>query len=347
MKILHVIDSLNTGGAEKVCLNLIKLLLDNGHQADCMIISSRGALFRQLDNRSKEIFLNRKNKFDPRLMKKCAEIAGEYNIVHVHMRHTWVYVKLSCFLFNKTVKLIFHDHYGDIKINRKPTFRLKWIFKPQFYIGVSRELTEWAVDVLGINRKNVFFLGNTIIPDYNFCSKYSGDWVMISNLRQTKNILFAEKLAEKMMRSLVIFGNSDGSSYASDVTEFAEKSEYIQIVPDETEPQKYLSNFKLALHTSFSETAPLVLLEYLAHGLPFVTYNTGEVVNQIRKELPEFIASSFKIEEWVKKINFIESKIFSDNENLKIRLQKIFMEKFSPQNYIEQCLIIYKSVLTS
>ena len=42
MKILHVIDTLNIGGAEKVCLDLITMLLDAGHQADCMVISAKG-----------------------------------------------------------------------------------------------------------------------------------------------------------------------------------------------------------------------------------------------------------------------------------------------------------------
>lgn len=346
MKTLHVTDTLNIGGAEKICLEIISMLLDAGHQADCLIISAKGPLFERIDIRSKSFFLNRKNKYSISSMRKCAEIVSGYDIVHVHMRHTWAYIKLSCMLFRSSAKLIFHDHYGNIAIDRNPTFRLKGPFKPEFYIGVSREITEWAVAKLNINENSIFLLENTVVPHYDSSDKYGGDWVMVSNLRSTKNILFAIRMAEKMKRRLVVFGNHDGSSYADKVIEFSEKSEFIRIVQNETDVQQYLGNFKLGIHTSLSETGPLVLLEFLAHGLPFITFNTGEVVNQIRKELPSYIAMTLSEKEWEGKINSLEMESMYNREMLKQKLQQIFITKFSPQAYINKCLKIYQSALT-
>lgn len=345
MKILHVIDSLNIGGAEKVYLDLVSMLLDAGHQVGCMVISARGPLYDKIDNRAQIIFLGRKSKFNPLTMRRCTLIASRYDIVHVHMRHTWAYVKLSSVLFKKIKGLIFHDHFGDIAINNNVTFRLKGFLKPHCYIGVSKELVDWARASLNLKEGHLHLLKNTIIPKYDCSDLYKGDWVMVSNLRETKNILFAIGLAERMKRQMVIFGNHDGSWYADKVIAAAEASDFGQIVQNEYHVQKYLGNFSLAVHASYSETGPLVLLEYLAHGLPFITYDCGEVVNQIRQELPDFIASSFNEEEWKLKIEFIELEKQINGEKLDQRLKALFAEKFSPKAYIEQCLKIYQNVL--
>ena len=171
--------------------------------------------------------------------------------------------------------------------------------------------------------------------------------IMVSNLRSIKNIHFAIVLANTLKRKLMIFGNHDGSSYADDVLELAEKSEYVRIIQKETDIQQYVSNFKLGIHTALSETGPLVLLEYLAQGLPFITSDTGEVVNQIREELPAFVVSTFDEKEWEKRIKSFDNEIRVDGLALKEKLKYLFNEKFSPQRYLDQCLKIYQSVLTS
>lgn len=345
MRILHVIDTLNIGGAEKVCLDLITLLLDAGHQADCLVISYKGPLYEKLDYRAKAVFLNRRNKFNLCTMRKCALVASGYDIVHVHMRHTWAYVKLSSLLFNREMKLVFHDHFWEIGTAKDVTYKLKGIFKPTYYIGVSKDHIEWARLFLRIDAANTFSLANTIIPKYSISKKYYGDLIMVSNLRSIKNIHLGIKLAITLKRKLIIFGNHDGSEYADGVVEAVQESEYVELIQNETDIQQYLGNFALGIHTSLSETGPLVLLEYMAHGLPFITSDYGEVVNQIRQELPNFIASSFNEVEWRHKIEFIEQEKQINGEKLNQRLKALFAEKFSPEAYIEQCLKIYQNVL--
>ena len=345
MKILHIIDTLNIGGAEKVCLDMITMLLDAGHQADCMVISAKGLLFDKIDKRSKAFFLDRKSKFNFFTMRKCADIASGYDIVHVHMRHTWVYVKLSSLIFYRRIRLIFHDHFWEIKTSEDATFRLKGIFKPQFYIGVSNEHVAWARKNLKIGDENLFVLKNTIIPDYRQSNKYYGDLLMISNLREVKNVLFGIRLANYLKRKLTIFGNHEGSEYGDIVLKEAANSEFVTIIQGESETQKYLNNFSFALHTAFSETGPLVLLEYMAHGLPFVTSATGEVVDQIKDVFPYLIAESFDMAEWEQKIIVLENRIRKEGKTLASDLKGVFEEKFSPERYLDQCLKIYQSVL--
>lgn len=345
MKILQVIDSLNIGGAEKVCRDTITMLLDAGHQADCMVISSRGALYDQIDHRATVYFLNRRYKYSLAKMRKCALLASKYDIVHVHMRHTWLYIKLALILFLKNPKLVFHDHFGDISIIKKVPYRLRWPFRPDHYIAVSSELAQWAKDNLGHKGMKIYLLRNTIIPLDKQSSKYSGDWILVSNLRGTKNQLFAIQLADFMQRRLVIFGNHDGTAYADRVLTEAGHSGNIAVVQNETNVQQYFKNFTMAIHVSISETGPLVLLEYMAHGLPFITTAKGEVVDQIKNVFPYLIAESFDMTEWEQKINLLECRIRNEGDTLATDLKRLFADKFSPEHYLEQCLKIYQNVL--
>lgn len=346
MKILHVIDSLNVGGAEKVCIYLLSMLRETGHEADCMVITSKGPLHEKIDKRARLFFLNRKRKFSLIKMYKCAMIASEYDIIHVHMRHTWAYVKLSSLIFNSKLKLIFHDHFWGIRTPLDANFRLTGIFKPQFYVGVSYEHRKWAKENLKISDEHLFVLRNTILPDYGQSNIYFGDLLMISNLREVKNVLFAIRLANYLKRRLTIFGNTDGSHYADMVLKEGAKSEYITIIQGESEIQKHLSNFSLAIHTSIYETGPLVLLEYMAHGLPFITYKVGSVVEEIADKFPDMIIESFQLDDWEVKINLLEGRIKNGDKELSSDLIRVFEEKFSPDDYLNKCLKIYQNVLS-
>ncbi len=199
-KILHVIDRLEVGGAERVFLDLTYLLLNENLRIDTLLISGRGALYERIDSRAGTYFLNRKNKYSLFKMLECAAVCSRYRIVHIHMRHTYAYVKLAQLLSFKKFTIIFHDHNN--KIDTIP-FSLKGLFKPIFYIGVSQQLIEWAVSKLKIDKNKTFLLRNIIIPSNNSVEINSGkDLVMVSNISPVKNIEFAIELVTTLKKNL-------------------------------------------------------------------------------------------------------------------------------------------------
>jgi glycosyltransferase involved in cell wall biosynthesis len=100
---------------------------------------------------------------------------------------------------------------------------------------------------------------------------------------------------------------------------------------------KELVNYDLALHTAISETGPLVALEYLASGLPFLMYKTGQVAKTINNELPDFLISDYDFVNWKKKIKFLID--YSDTYSP--IMQQIFKEQYSEKKYLSKCLKIY------
>ena len=336
-----MIDRLEVGGAERVFLDLTYLLLNENVPVDTLLISGKGPLYSSIDARAGKYFLDRKWKFNPFNMWKCASICSRYQIVHVHMRHTHSYVRLAQMISFKKFKIVFHDHFGDTEMDAQSLLTLKGLFKPRYYIGVSRKLVNWALSMLKVDHHNAFLLENTVIPSTeNTQINTKQDMLMISNIRQIKNVELAIEVANQTGRKLTIYGNVYPSAYSEAILKLIETSSFVTLVEGETNIQRFFGNYSLALHTAHSETGPLVLMEYLARGLPFLAHTRGEVADVLKNELPECFIDSLDVTRWEEKIKHLEKAAPSSE-----KLRGLFNKYFSTQRYVEKCLNIYHKVL--
>jgi glycosyltransferase involved in cell wall biosynthesis len=91
--------------------------------------------------------------------------------------------------------------------------------------------------------------------------------------------------------------------------------------------------------TSVSESGPLVLIEYLAQNLPFLSYNTGEVSKIIKDENSSFVIDTFIEKDWIESIAEIKKK----ND---FNLNAIYDKHFSSKKYLNTCIDIYNKIMT-
>lgn len=271
-------------------------------------------------------------------MVECATLCATYDIVHVHMRHTYQYVRLAQIIARKKFKIVFHDHFSLTKV----PMSLRFFFKPSYYIGVCQQTIEWAAQKVKVNPSYIFMLRNTIIPK-SFVQKEKRDsWLMVSNIRPIKNIEFAIDLAIKNNANLTIIGNFSDDIYKNKILEMLAVKKNVSILENVFDVQSVISEYSLAIHTSFSETGPLVLLEYLSQGIPFLSFKVGEVSNILSDHLSQYFIDNFDLNSWSKRIQEINlNKIPSE------KLKDIFYEYFSPDQYIIQCIQIYQKILNS
>lgn len=341
MKVLQVIDRLNIGGAERVMLNISQLLAGEGVEVGVLLFNAGFPLDKCIDNRAKIYVLNRSNKYSLQKLKKANSICSGYDIVHVHMRHCYTYVRLAQLLFGGKYKIILHDHYGDIEINKSIPTGWNTLFKPRYYIGVSNTLIDWAQHTLNVPANRTWLLANTVIPPINNVSIGNGNMntiLMVANIRQTKNIEFAVNLFKKLDYECTIYGNKTDEVYYSSIVQLIDGNPKIKIIQGISDVWREYNKYSMAVHCGVSETGPLVLLEYLAYGMPFIAYKTGEVAERIYKELPECFMDSFDTSGWVTRIHQIRQKNMGD------KLKAVFRNHFSPEKYIKQCLEIYSDV---
>lgn len=87
MKILHVITSLQTGGAEHLMVDLLPRLRDLGHEVDlCVFNGARTAFYEQLEAEGIKIqaFAEGGSVYNIKHLLKLRKLMPQYDIVHTH-----------------------------------------------------------------------------------------------------------------------------------------------------------------------------------------------------------------------------------------------------------------------
>lgn len=344
MKILHCLDTLAVGGAERVGIDACNLLSeDQDHSVSLLLIRHGGPLMEALNAQVSvsELKFYRKTSIGGWL--GLIKALRGYDIIHVHMRHTYGRVKLATMLAGIKTPIVFHDHFGDIEHDKTVPAYLDKQFKPKFYVGVSKDLSDWAIDTLQLSPQNTWNLANTIARELspNPQEERSRDLVMVSNLRETKNIEFAIQLAKVSGLELDIYGQIIDSDYYK-ALKISAQGYPIQFKTDVSDVFPFLHQYKLAIHTAKSETGPLVAMEYLKSGTSFLSFNTGEVVRQIKGDFPQLIRTDFEESNWLGAI-----KDFIQNPIPKASLKAVFEKRFGPEAYLKKLKGIYQWVVAN
>lgn len=336
MKILQVIDILNVGGAERVFVDLINILYKHNEDVAALFILRKGPLSNILNQKIPVHELNRKNKFSIYTLYKCSKLLSNYNIIHCHSKHVFRYIKLVCLIFRVKTPIILQDHYLTNSDNEIPLF-MKNIFKPDIYIGVSNQLTEWANKALRLKPNKIYLLENIIIKQNNINSKKAiFDFILVSNIKKTKNQEFAIEVANKMKDKQFLFvGNIQDENYFKKL-KGSSKFNNVTFQTSVENTQPILKTARMGLHVSPSETGPLVIIEYLAQGLPFLAFDTGEVSKILKVHFPLFFIDNFNCENWLNRIEEILKL-----PNLQLKMQHVFDSNFNSFDYYLKCKKIY------
>ncbi|HRH60222.1 MAG TPA: glycosyltransferase family 4 protein [Chitinophagaceae bacterium] len=349
--IAQVIDQLETGGAERVLIDLSNILQKHGHAVKVITLVKPGELASQLNENIEQVCLQRKWKYNPAIMYRLVQQLKDCDIIHVHSYYNYRYLFIAAALFGLRKKIFFHEHHYAERSNEGAGLIKKFILQKAIFIGVSQRLCKWAENIAGIEEKKIFLLKN-IIQKQNISAiqKQNNNSLKLfvaSNVSERKNIAFAIDVCKAMLQSgrktvLTIVGKiADENYYKLLHQKIADNSleQHITFIHDCNNIQPLLPHYDLALHTAFSESGPLVLIEYMAQGLPFITYNTGETVQQVQHDLPGCIMNSFELKMWIEKIKAL---LNADRKTTQILLSKVFEKYFSEDAYYEQCIKIYE-----
>jgi len=352
MKVLQVIDKLDVGGAERVLVDLSNILDENKLDVTVLCLLNESVLDKKLNETINRIYLKRSNKFNILKLFKLYNVLKKYDIIHVHSRHILRYVGLIIFLpvYLRPFKIIFHDHsllnvgnksFGDKLL----TFLLK---KIDGIIMVCDDQKNFYPD-----NSTVFLLEN-IVRDNKSADvsiEKSKRLVAIGNFRRIKNYELMLEILESLPvdYQLDIYVNGIDKKYCEEnslAIEKLVKNNQLNIIIGEVDLQAKLASYSLAIHTSLSESGPLVAIEYLSVGLPLIMYNTGAVAKKIKKKLPYLIKENTNKEEWIKTILKICSN-YDIQQFYSKEVHTIFKEEYSEEKYNKTCQKIYQNIISS
>ena len=126
MRTLQIIDTLDTGGAEKLAVTYANALAKQIEASFLCATRKEGLLKNQIETEVGYLFLGRKSTFDFGAIKRLKSFIkdNEIDIVHAHASSFFI-VFLTKLIYPK-FKMVWHDHYGNSEfLVARKSFALK------------------------------------------------------------------------------------------------------------------------------------------------------------------------------------------------------------------------------
>lgn len=312
MHILHVIDSLNIGGAERAAIDLANATAKNGFRVSFCTTRYPGALAAELFPSVDVYHLHRKKRLDWSAIRRFRHIVStnQVDIVQAHMRSTAAFMTFLKTLGELRTPLLFQDHHGGIEIDQSvPNWLSLWgRHVIDGYVGVYPKLCQWAKNA-GFAEGKINYVGyaidlsrlisvQAVDVHYEFGLPIDRPvGIIVGNIRVEKGIdtviqsIGGSAIAKRA--SYIIAGRDADPQYAQRCRELVTQlklQDIVHFVGLRHDVPSLLRGVDFAVMPSRSESGPLVLVEYLAVGLPFVAFEVGDLANQIaQKGIPGFV----------------------------------------------------------
>jgi glycosyltransferase involved in cell wall biosynthesis len=127
MKVLHVINNLNTGGAEKLLLESIPLYQTQCSKVDVLLLNGTNtALKEQLEKKMTGVVYSfgNSNIYNPFLIFKLIPFIKRYEIVHGHLFPVLYWIAFAKLLSRATTALVYTEHSTTNSRRNKNLFKV-------------------------------------------------------------------------------------------------------------------------------------------------------------------------------------------------------------------------------
>jgi len=375
MKILHIIPNLKKGGAERIVIDIVRILNQN------------------TSNQVKLILFEDKIEYDIKDIKKLIEIVpskvqlsitkrNQLNItelqntielfqpdsIHSHLFEAEI-VSRSCTFPNAKWFTHSHDRMSSlsnlnlflIKSKRDLTnyFEKRYLLKRyrknggNNFIAISEDISNFLRTVLPKDLQSIQLLQNAIDVkrferpmDFNKVRDNVFNMVSIGRLDKNKNHqLLIDVVLELKKRGipvhLTILGEGVERIPLQEKIVQLNLSDQLSLVGSQEKVEMYLWNADLYLHSAIYEGFGLAIIEAMACGLPVVcTDGKGN------RDLIQEGENGFMVGERDPKLLADKIELLLKNDNLRQQMgekARKFAQGFGMKKYVDQLLLIYKS----
>ncbi len=352
IKILHIIDSLQKGGAEKLLVDCMEEIQKNHPEAEQFLWT-----LHQLPNEFEvpvKVLRICKN-ISLWNFVKCISTVNEFiaqheiTVIHAHLVDSII---LSRLLKGKSIKkkfFTYHNFYYSKKfvyysawrtLVEKLTYRKKYIS-----IYVSKEIQKSVNAIRGLGSRDIV-LDNFYNPGFSYQYKNTPDTaglkiIIVANLRETKNLFLAVKEMAKLKQyavSIDIYG--EGNLRSSLQKEIDAQGVSVNLKGSHTITSELLSNYDIFLLTSESEGLPISLLEAMATGLPCLLPDHLPVFKEVAEEVSVFysIHKAGELSEKIVELLGNKERLLQLSENT-----KEIIKRYQIEGYLKSLFELYDS----
>jgi glycosyltransferase involved in cell wall biosynthesis len=305
--VLHVVDSLAIGGAERMAVDVGNGLARRGWAVHLVATRALGPLVDDVSDQVRVHDLARRSRWDLDGLRSFRRLVArtDADLVHAHGWSSLAFATVGLAGRARPPKLVFHDHLprSNRSARRSAVPRAlraaAWV-SVRAHVAVDADLLD---PPLRTRRRSIAAVVRNGVPLARFTEKTSSTigptarLVALANLRPQKD-------HETLFRATARL-RDDGRSLELDVVGAGSDDEYRnrceQLVHDldldavvrfrgpVTNVADELPGFDLGVLSSRDESGPIALIEYLASGLPFVVTDVGEVPALLPERLRRWV----------------------------------------------------------
>ena len=320
MKVLHFINSLETGGAERLIINMLPKIAKQGVEVDLLLISDSDTAFKQelikgsFNGKIIELGVDRKN---PMILFKIHKLIKSYDIIHSHLFPSNYWVILYKLFYKNTPVLVYTEH---------STYSKKWDYNvlrsldrfiySQYtsILAISEGVKDVLTVKLGVNPKLCKVIENGIdldkfqraIPiDPDLLFGVDNFIVIMAGIFKKEKDHFSLIRAIKQLPvrvKLILAGDGylleDCKKLVEDLN-LQDRVIFLGMVPD---VERYLQSSDVIVLSSFHEGFGLAAIEGMAAGKPVIASDIeglNDVVRGagilVKKASPKAIAEEVKL----------------------------------------------------
>ncbi len=358
IRVLHLIDTLDSGGAEHVAVNLANELALGDYQISLCATRRTGSLQALLSSSVDFLCLNRKSRFDLPALLRLSKFVKKQQVQIIHAHSSSLFIAVLLKLLIPQTKVIWHDHFGASALQeRSPILYKAFARHSDGIIAVNQSLVKWAENTLNINPKKVWYLPNFVQqqhaqPVANLPGEPGFRLVCVANLRPEKDHL-------TLIRAMKIVIESEPRAHlilvgANNIPGIKEKidSEILGLslikkitwMGQRDDVQNILASCTIGVLSSASEGLPLALLEYGVAGLPVVVTKVGECAEVLDHGNTGTLVSPHSPQDLANGILFYLQNPEAGKE-VGNKFQKRVKTNYSAEAVLQQLEIIYHQVL--
>jgi glycosyltransferase involved in cell wall biosynthesis len=293
MRIVQLIDTLETGGAERMAVNYANALSEVMGYTALVATRRGGALANQINEKVKWTVLNKKSTFDLKAIYKFYKFCKSNQIDWIHAHSSSFFLAVIIKLFLPKIKILWHDHYGtkeELKNHQLFILKLCQSFL-NLIVVVNQNLKTWNEQ--NLKHKKVYDLPNfsPVVIDLKKSTILNGEGskriLCLANLRHQKNHDLLLKVAKEIQQlhdkwSFHLVGTDYQDDYSKHLKNQIEKLELTQqvfIYGAKEDTNAIISAVDICVLTSKIEGLPVSLIEYGKHKKAVVCTAVGEIPN--------------------------------------------------------------------
>ena len=282
MKILHVITSLRTGGAEKLMVDLLPRMKERGHEVDlCVFDGVRTPFYEELEHRGVKVIPLGHSVYSPLNIGKLIKLMQGYDIVHTHNTACQYGVAVAS-LFTKC--RIFTTEHNTSNRRRNVWWKTldRWMYGRYEKVVCISELTQQNllqhVGEAFAGRCVIIYNGidlSTFVKPSSSAAALNGKKIlMVSAFRDQKDqktlIRAMKELPDDYVLELAGGGEERLIAECKQLAKELHLEERVKFLGVRTDVPELLSAANVVVLSSHYEGLSLSSLEGMASGRPFV-----------------------------------------------------------------------------